>query len=187
MAVKELLLQVHDELLHCFKTLDESQLQNLKYCILHANRVFVAGAGRSLLMIRGLAMRLMHMGYTSFVVGETITPAIQPGDLLVIASGSGSTETLTVIAEKCKRIGAQLALITTTPHSPIRLLADYIVQVRAVTTKEQSSIDKFIQLGANTFEQSVLLIADAIVTDITRDAHIDETNREIMLRHANLE
>lgn len=154
MAVKELLLQVHDELLHCFKTLDESQLQNLKYCILHANRVFVAGAGRS---------------------------------LLVIASGSGSTETLTVIAEKCKRIGAQLALITTTPHSPIGLLADYIVQVRAVTTKEQSSIDKSIQLGANTFEQSVLLIADAIVTDITRDAHIDETNREIMLRHANLE
>lgn len=86
-----------------------------------------------------------------------------------------------------QRIGAQLALITTTPHSPIELLADYIVQVRAVTTKEQSSIDKSIQLGANTFEQSVLLIADAIVTDITRDAHIDETNREIMLRHANLE
>ena len=55
-------------------------------------------------MIRGLAMRLMHMGYTSFVVGETITPAIQPGDLLVIASGSGSTETLTVIAEKCKKL-----------------------------------------------------------------------------------
>ena len=187
MAVKEVLLQVHDELLHCFEKLDESQLQKLENYIKNANRVFVAGAGRSLLMIRGLAMRLMHMGYTAYVVGETVTPAIQPGDLLVIASGSGSTETLTVIAQKCKKLGAKLALITTAPHSPISRLADCIVQVYAATTKEIDSVATSIQAGANTFEQSVLLIADAIVTDITRDTNIDETNTRLMLRHANLE
>lgn len=187
MAVKEVLLQVHDELLHCFEKLDESQLQKLENYIKNANQVFVAGAGRSLLMIRGLAMRLMHMGYTSYVVGETVTPAIQPGDLLVIASGSGSTATLTVMAEKCKRIGVDLALITTAPNSPIGRLADCIVQVHAATTKESDSVANSMQPGANAFEQSVLLIADAIVTDIIKDADIDETNARLMLRHANLE
>ena len=187
MAVKEVLLQIHDELLQCFENLDAFQLQKLEHCILKANRIFVAGAGRSLLMIRGFAMRLMHMGYTSYVVGETVTPAIQPGDLLVIASGSGSTATLTVMAEKCKRIGAELALITTAPDSPIGCLADCIVQIRAATTKETESAARSIQPGANTFEQSVLLIADAIVADITRDTNLDETNTRLMLRHANLE
>ena len=187
MAVKEILLQVHEELLQCFENLDESQLQKLENCILKANRIFVAGAGRSLLMIRGFAMRLMHMGYTAYVVGETVTPAIQPGDLLLIASGSGSTATLTVMAEKCKQIGAELALITTAPHSPIGCLADCIVHVRAATTKVTESTAKSIQPGSNTFEQSVLLIADAIIVDITKDANLDETNIKLMLRHANLE
>jgi len=187
MAVKEVLLQVHNELLQCIEKLDESQLRKLENCILKADRIFVAGAGRSLLMIRGFAMRLMHMGYTAYVVGETVTPAIQPGDLLVIASGSGSTATLTVIAEKCKKTGAELALITTAPHSPIGCLADCIVQVHAPTTKKSEREVKTIQPGANTFEQSVLLIADAIVVDITRDASLDETNTKLMLRHANLE
>ncbi len=48
-------------------------------------------AERSGLMMRVFAMRLMHMGFESHVVGETLTPAVEKGDLLVIGSGSGET------------------------------------------------------------------------------------------------
>lgn len=187
MQIKEILSRVTDELNACFQNLNEDELQALEAAVRGANRIFVAAAGRSLLAIRGMAMRLMHMGFTAYVVGETVTPAILPGDLLIIASGSGSTGTLTVMAEKCKKAGAKLALITTRPDSPIGQLADLKVEVKAATTKDDKNAYKSIQPGANTFEQGVLLIGDAIVIDIISSDSLDEKNAELMKRHANLE
>lgn len=48
-----------------------------------AGRVFLAGAGRSALVSRFFAMRLIHSGYQVSVVGEVATPSIQKGDLLI--------------------------------------------------------------------------------------------------------
>lgn len=187
MEIRDILQNITRELSACFAELEENQLKDLETRIRQADKIFVAGAGRSLMMIRGLAMRLMHMGFRSYVVGETVTPAIEPGDLLIIASGSGSTGTLTVIAEKCKKIGAKLALITTMPDSPIGRLADCIVEVKAATTKSDANTRKTFQPGANTFEQSVLLIGDAIFIDIISDGNLEEKNEILMKRHANLE
>ena len=187
MQIKEILKKVTEELASCFDNLNEDELQALEGAVRAADRIFVAAAGRSLLAIRGMAMRLMHMGFTAYVVGETVTPAIQPDDLLIIASGSGSTGTLTVMAEKCKKVGAKLALITTRPESPIGQLADIVVEVKAASTKVEKSAYTSIQPGANTFEQGVLLIGDAIVIDIISADSLDEKNVELMKRHANLE
>ena len=85
MEIKSILKSITEELAECYAAMDEEQIQELERRIKKANRIYVAGAGRSLLMIRGFAMRLMHMGFVSYVVGETVTPAIAPGDLLIIA------------------------------------------------------------------------------------------------------
>ncbi len=187
MKTKEILSMVMEELKDTFSTLDEEQLDKLQESILEANKILVAGAGRSLMMIRGFAMRLMHMGFVAYVVGETVTPAIEKGDLLIIASGSGATGTLTVIAEKCKRIGADLALITTKTDSPIGKLADFVLEVKAATTKVENNKKHSIQPGANTFEQSVLLIGDAIIINLMSFRALTESNIVLMTKHANLE
>ncbi len=187
MEIKTILADVMRELEDVFENLDEGQLRELESRVKKADKIFVAGAGRSLMMIRGFAMRLMHMGFTAYVVGETVTPAIGPGDLLLIASGSGETGTLTVMAEKCKKTGAELALITTNPSSAIGNLADCVTEVPAASTKCRDNKRKSIQPGANTFEQSVLLIGDAMVIDMISDGEPEKTNRVLMKRHANLE
>lgn len=187
MEIKEILQKITEELNQCFAELEEKQLRELEGAISKADKIFVAGAGRSLMMIRGLAMRLMHMGFQSYVVGETVTPAIEPGDLLIIASGSGATGSLVVMAEKCKKIGAELALITTIPDSPIGQKADYLVEVRAATTKGTVNTRETFQPGANTFEQSVLLIGDALIIDMISEGKLEENNEVLMKRHANLE
>lgn len=184
--MKEVIKQILKELDNCIEKIDDQQLIELELKIQKSNRIFVAGAGRSLLMIRAFAMRLMHMGFTSYVVGETITPAIESNDLLIIASGSGNTSTLVVMAEKCKHVGADLALITTNTDSKIAKLSDLIVQINAVSTKKENQ-NHSIQLGSNTFEQSLLLLMDALVTDISSKASIEESNKYLMKRHANLE
>jgi 6-phospho-3-hexuloisomerase len=40
-------------------------------------RILVMGAGRSGLVGRAFAMRLLHLGYNAYVLGETIVPAIR--------------------------------------------------------------------------------------------------------------
>lgn len=180
-------LQVLKELDSSIKGIDKQQAENFVDAVMGAKKVFVAGAGRSLLMIRGFAMRLMHMGFDAYVVGETITPSIEPGDLLVIASGSGETGTLVVMANKAKKIGAKLALITIYPESTIGQLADTVVQIVAATTKGTRESIKSIQPGANMFEQSVLLFCDATVICIIQRNGIAEENKQLMKRHANLE
>jgi len=187
MKIKEVLSNMLMEISATFDELEENALQELEQKIKAADKIFVAGAGRSLMMIRGFAIRLMHMGFEVYVVGETVTPALEKTDLLLIASGSGETSTLSVIAQKCKKIGAELALITTNPNSSIGQLADCVVKVRAASTKVANSGKKSVQPGANTFEQSVLLIGDAIVIDIISTRTIETNNIILMKKHANLE
>ena len=44
-------------------------------CVRAHDRVFVGGAGRSGLMLRAFAMRLMQTGREVCVIGETVTPS----------------------------------------------------------------------------------------------------------------
>ena len=185
MTIKDILHDVTDELARTFDAMSEAELVELERRVLSADRVFVAAAGRSLLAIRGFAMRLMHFGYTAYVVGETVTPAIGKGDLLIVASGSGSTGTLVVIAEKARAAGADIALITTRPDLPLGHLADHIVHLEAYTAKLPDSGIKSVQLAGSTFEQGVLIMGDAIIAHVAGSSA--QKNAELMSRHANLE
>ena len=187
MEIRDIIDRMTGELRDCLAGLNAEEIAVLEREIRGAERVFVAGAGRSLLMIRAFAMRLMHLGYTAYVVGETVTPSIREGDLLIVASGSGATPTMRVIAENCKRFGARLALITAVPDSPIVACSDLIVTVNAATPKNTDNQRKTAQPGANTFEQSVLLIGDAIIIDLIGEGNLETKNAELMWRHANLE
>ncbi|MFP3361708.1 SIS domain-containing protein, partial [Planococcus sp. SIMBA_143] len=73
--------------------------------IVAANKVFVAGAGRSGFMGKSFVMRMLHMGIDAYAVGETVTANLQEGDLLIVGTGSGETKTLVPIVEKAKSLG----------------------------------------------------------------------------------
>jgi 6-phospho-3-hexuloisomerase len=94
-----------------------------------AKRIFVEGKGRSGLALRMAAMRLMHLGLQDYVVGETITPSIRAGDLLITCSGSGETEGVVAIATKAKAIGAQVVAIPTQADSSLGKMADILIHL----------------------------------------------------------
>lgn len=184
----EISLEINKELEGSLKTIDPQRAEDLVDLIQSSKRIFVAGAGRSLLMIRGLAMRLMQLELQSYVVGETVTPAIGPGDLLIIGSGSGETGTLKVIARNARDAGAKLALITIYPDSFIGKLADLVIQISASTSKVKSEKTiHTIQPAANTFEQSLLILGDAVIIRLIEKLDIQNPNDIIMTLHANLE
>ncbi len=107
------------EMGHAASRIDYAQVSRLADEISGAERVFLAGAGRSGLVLRMAAMRLMHLGKTVHVAGDTTTPAINAGDLLIVASGSGTTSGVVKAAQTALSAGgAQVAAITTNPSSP---------------------------------------------------------------------
>ena len=112
---------VLQELTHTLSSIDEVQAEKFVQLIDEADEVFCAGAGRSGFQVKGFAMRLMHMGVASYVVGETCTPNIKEGGVLVVCSGSGETKSLVNHAAKAKEMGARVALITINPNSSIAM------------------------------------------------------------------
>jgi 6-phospho 3-hexuloisomerase len=146
-----------------------------------AKRIFVAGAGRSGLIARFFAMRLMHGGYEVFVVGEIVTPSIRSGDLLIVISGSGETETMIAFTKRAKELGADIALITTKNSSTIGDMAKITFQVG---TPEQYGKIVGMPMGT-TFELSTLMLLEATISHIIHEKGIPE--EEMRTRHANLE
>jgi len=164
--------------------LDYGQVAAIIPLIQHAERVFVVGAGRTGLALKAAAMRLMHLGLAVFVVGETTTPAIRRGDLLLAGSGSGTTSTIVKAAEKASAAGAQVVAISTTTASPLAALATQVVVLPAAQKQDHGGTISQ-QYAGSLFEQAVLLLTDAIFQGLWA---LDGTPaEELWKRHANLE
>ena len=165
---------------------DPDEAETLADAILRAGKIMVAGAGRSGLAARAFAMRLMHMGLTVYVVGETVTPNLEAGDLLIIASGSGETGSLVVMSGKAKQIGATLATLTIRPDGSVGRLADIIVRIPAPTPKVAvEDAFKSIQPMGSLFEQSLFILFDALILRLME--RLGDDSETMFACHANLE
>lgn len=162
--------------------------------ILGAERIFLAGAGRSGLVAGAFGMRLMHLGFTTYVVGDVVTPAIGKRDLLILVSGSGKSPSIIAIAKTSKVKGAQIAALTSFSDSPVGILADQILQIRGrrAGDPERDYLDR--QLAGDLypipplgtlFELSAAVFLDAIIDELMEVCCKKED--ELKARHTNLE
>lgn len=177
--------KIIEELQHAVSFIQEAEADRLADRLLQADKVFVAGAGRSGFMAKSFAMRLMQMGHNAYVVGETVTPSIGKGDLLVIGSGSGETRALVSMAQKANTLEAGVALVTIFPESAIGKLADVIVRLPGSPKDKEINRYNTIQPMASLFEQTLLIFYDAVILKCMERKGI--TDSEMYGRHANLE
>lgn len=152
--------------------------------LLKAPAVFTVGTGRSGLALQMAAMRFMHLGLDTHVVGETTARAIGSGDVLVAASGSGSTVRVVRAAETARAQGASVVALTTDADSA---LANAATEVLVIPAADKQDFDGTAsnQYGGSLFEQSVLLLTDALFHALWRSSGTQA--RELWRLHANLE
>jgi 6-phospho-3-hexuloisomerase len=174
---------VQDEVRSVLAAVDAGEAEALTQAILGADRVFLTGEGRSGLVAKAFAMRLMHLGVCANVVGETTTPSIEKGNLLIAVSGSGETPVTAHLAKAGKASGARLAAVTADAGSSLGRSADLklVVPGRVKTGKGRQSC----QMPGSLFEQAALLALEAIVLGVC--AARGETHDGMRRRHANLE
>jgi 6-phospho-3-hexuloisomerase len=185
MRATEYALRIVQEIEKAVRGVSEREAELLLDRLQKAERIFCAGAGRSGLMVRAFAMRLMQMGLECFVVGETITPAIGRGDLLLVGSGSGETPGLLHMAEKARNIGAEVALVTARRDSSVGKHADLNVFLPGTTAKVAGDPVSTVQPGGSLFEQTLLIFLETMVVMLMK--RMDFNPDAIMERHANLE
>ncbi|HEY4385886.1 MAG TPA: 6-phospho-3-hexuloisomerase [Ktedonobacteraceae bacterium] len=165
--------------------IDAATIDRLVDQLRAAPRIFVSGKGRSGLIARSFAMRLMHLGLQAYVVDETITPAISKGDVLIAYSGSGETEETCLMAEKSSQIGAQVTAITTEAESRLARVASFVIVLPAPHKQSSVSGSGSVQYAGSLFEQSSLLFCDSVILQAMRTWQ--RSKEELATRHTNLE
>ena len=175
--------------------LDEKAIDEFEDVIIKANNVFVTGAGRSGLAAKAFAMRLMHLGLSAYVVGETISPAINKGDCIIAISGSGETNTIVSAANIAKNRGSKVLAVTSYPESALGQLADGCLFVKGRTKQEvddenymkrqiHGNYTSLTPLGT-AFELTTLVFLDAIVSELMEK--MEQTESDLKARHTVLE
>uniref|UniRef100_UPI0025E350E3 6-phospho-3-hexuloisomerase n=1 Tax=Thermococcus sp. TaxID=35749 RepID=UPI0025E350E3 len=170
------------------------QVRGFVDAMIGANKIFIYGAGRSGLVGKAFAMRLMHLDFNVYVVGETITPAFEPGDILIAISGSGETTSIVDAAEIAKKQGGKVVTITSYANSTLGKLSDVVVEIpgRAKTdiptdyiARQMLTQYKWVAPMGTLFEDSTMVFLDGVIALLM--ATFQKTEKDMRRKHATLE
>ncbi len=167
---------------------DQEQVDLFVKEIKKAKTIVLCGAGRVGMATRGFAMRLGHMGFRSFMIGDATVPSIKRGDLLIASSGSGETQTIYDLVALAKKNGSRVALVSSyVDHNKSRMarLADTMVILNAPSKVKH--IDGFYSQQPMTTlnEQCLGIFYDAVVLQLMEE--LKESHENMWSRHSNLE
>ena len=143
-----------------------------------APQIFVYGAGRSGIIGRAFAMRLVQAGLRAYVIGESVTPIVTRADAVFILSGQGESYSSIQTANIVRREGAELVVLTSRPGSKIAHTATLLLLVEF---EEDAERPRFAPLGT-LFESASLRLTDGLVAELIRAR--GETETTMRRRHA---
>lgn len=170
-----------DEITSVLSKVDMGQLEDVVDSVKRDVSIFVDGEGRSGLMGKGFAMRLMHLGYRVYAVGETINPAVQKNDIYFAISGSGESGNVVLNTKKAKEKGCFIISVTSKSESTISSLADKLIVVPGTTKGDNGEQRKSVQLLSSLFDQSLHIVLDALCLMLSRKDNV--SNSEATAKH----
>lgn len=194
MTIKKAMNDILDHVSNVADRLKLEQVRGFVDAMIGANKIFIYGAGRSGLVGKAFAMRLMHLDFNVYVVGETITPAFGQGDLLIAISGSGETNSIVDAAKIAKEQGGKVVAITSYANSTLGKLSDVVVEIPGRTksdiptdyiARQMLTKYKWIAPMGTLFEDSTMIFLDGVIALLM--ATFQKTEKDMKKKHATLE
>jgi len=156
------------------------------------HRIFLLGEGRSGLVARSFAMRLMHLGFDVYVFGEVVTPAVKENDLVIAVSGTGETGPVNETTRIAKRHGARIAAVTSNAGSALGKLAEQVITIRGRTEADEVSFLERQVTGVSIsltplgtlFEINVMVFLDSVIAGLI--VALEKKEEELAERHSDL-
>ncbi len=139
-------------------------------------RWFFAAQGRSGLVAAMIAMRFMHLGRRSHLVGEATAPSVEAGDGILFISGSGETPVTIHHASVARNAGARVVVVTASPRSTLAAEADVVLPIPVLES---------MQLGGGLFEQAALIVLDAALLAIASGE--SDARAKLVRLHTNMQ
>ncbi|GAB4822832.1 hypothetical protein N2152v2_009878 [Parachlorella kessleri] len=161
--------------------------------------------------MKGLAMRLYHIGLQAFAVGEMCAAAVRPGSVLLVSAGPGFFSMVAALAREAQKAGAKVVAFTSVPAAELHVPADLVVQIPAtclpaaapgemadacsthhhVSVASSSSQVEGTGRGSSalpmgsSYELALQLFCDVICRLLQRELGVSEA--DMRQRHTNLE
>lgn len=179
--------------LEVINQINEKEVDKMIQAIINAKSVFIVGSGRSELIGMAFAMRLMHLGFVVYVIGDVTTPAIKDEDCLIAISGSGETRTVTIAAETAAETGASVVGITANTESTLGKFLDVAVNIDSKSKEPwkhytshvlKGNYDDLTPMGT-LFEDSTHLFLDGLIAEFM--ARLGKKEIDLKMRHATIE
>jgi 6-phospho-3-hexuloisomerase len=158
--------------------LDPATITTAVNLVARAPATFVYGAGRSGIIGRAFAMRLVQIGLTAYVIGESVTPIVHRGDAVFILSGRGESQSSIQTANIVRREGAELIVLTGRATSKLAHISTVLLPLHFAEDPERP---RLAPLGT-LFESASLRLTDAIVAELLHAR--GETEESMRRRHA---
>jgi 6-phospho-3-hexuloisomerase len=165
--------KIFKELQHMWDNTEnvETYIQEL---INHKGIIVGIGAGRMGYSLRAHIMRLSHIGYETYFIGDTSTPRIDKNSLVIINTSSGETPTNILYAQQAKEAGSKIITVTCNEKSSIGKLSDVVVKIPTMTSH---------QLMKTIYEQYTYLLFDYISENVVAKQLL---NRDIITHNHSI-
>ncbi|WCJ36623.1 Sugar isomerase (SIS) family protein [Euphorbia peplus] len=152
--------------------------------------IFLYGVGREGLMLKGLCMRLAHLGLSTHLVFDMTTPPISSNDLLIASAGPGGFSTVDALCSVARSSGAQVLLLTAQPEigSCVKH-ASVVCYVPAQTmaddgTEGKEKAREVLPMGS-VYEGALFVLFEMVIYKLGEV--LEQSPDDIRSRHTNLE
>jgi len=100
--IRKVMEEMASNAIEISKSLSDKDTEIVEGLLLNAGKIYSIGVGHSGLIGKIFAMKLMHLGLASYVVGDVTTPGFREGDIVVAISQSGETTSVVALSKKAK-------------------------------------------------------------------------------------
>jgi 6-phospho 3-hexuloisomerase len=153
---------IGERVTHSLESVDPKLIVQVVDTLLKAPAIFVYGAGRSGIIGRAFAMRLVQTGLSAYVIGESVTPIVHRGDAVFIVSNRGESPATTHNANIVRREGAERIVVTARGTSKLPHAASHLISLEFPEDRERAA---FAPLGT-LFESAALRLTDALIAEL---------------------
>jgi 6-phospho-3-hexuloisomerase len=164
--------------------IDDASLDAACAAIARAGVIVGYGCGREGLQLRGLVMRLHHLGLRVAMQGDMAAPPLGPGDLFLCSAGPGELSTVTALMQVARNVGAEVLFFTAEPAAPAARLATQVLVIPAQTMARDKGTEALLPMGS-IYEGALFLLFEIMVLRLR--AHLGETPDTMRARHTNME
>jgi 6-phospho-3-hexuloisomerase len=181
--VKTLGIRACQDLETVFSKFETSQFETLCQELLNAKRIVCYGVGREGLIMAAIAMRLMHAGFKSYVVGEMVTPPVGPADVFFTSAGPGHFATIETLLKVAREAGGRTVIVSAQPARAAQMPGDVVIYLPAQTMVDVTAGLSILTMGTH-YEAALLLLGDLLVL---RLLELTDQKREVMYtRYTNM-